>query len=413
MDDGIAAAIGGKLLAGTVVSTGYFKDNPSKGNQQFIAALTKKYGDKATISGAAAAAWDGIFMLAHALKSAKSTGGTDVITSLMNAKTSGPRGDLAFKNRHYVSLTDLRRRSSRRTERRRWRRSRCGSRRSPPTRPARYCRFGTTELVVDPRERPVSLTLDLLVAIATLVLVVTGLFLIFGLLHVINLANAGLMAIGVYAEVSFRGHGIGFWPSIFLAALVTGAVGAVIELVVIRRLYARPLDTILATWGISLVVIQGLTEIYGAGQKFLDLPTISSTTILGTAYSTYRLLLIVLGTGMLVALGLIVRFTTVGLTIRAVMANEPLARSHGINTVRVRQLTFIVGAALAGFAGAVLGPIQGVDPNFGTTLVASGFLAVLLSGPHARRACCCRACCSRRPRSSSPGTRTGSGRTPS
>ncbi len=79
MDDGIAAAIGGKLLNGTVVSTAYFKDNPSKGNQQFVAALTKKYGDKAQVSGAAAAAWDGVFMLAHALKNAKSTSGPDVI----------------------------------------------------------------------------------------------------------------------------------------------------------------------------------------------------------------------------------------------------------------------------------------------------------------------------------------------
>jgi branched-chain amino acid transport system substrate-binding protein len=105
MDDGIAAAIGGQLLQGTIVSTGYFKDNPSKGNQQFISSLTKKYGDKAQISGAAAAAWDGIFMLAHALKTAKSTAGQDVINSLLTAKTSGPRGDLAFRNRHYVSLT--------------------------------------------------------------------------------------------------------------------------------------------------------------------------------------------------------------------------------------------------------------------------------------------------------------------
>ena len=105
MDDGIAAAIGGKLLNGTVVSTAYFKDNPSKGNQQFVNALTKKYGDKAQVSGAAAAAWDGIFMLAHALKNAKSTSGPDVIAALMNGKTSGPRGDLAFHNRHYVSLT--------------------------------------------------------------------------------------------------------------------------------------------------------------------------------------------------------------------------------------------------------------------------------------------------------------------
>jgi urea transport system permease protein len=225
-----------------------------------------------------------------------------------------------------------------------------------------------------------SLTLDTLVAIATLVLVVMGLFLIFGLLHVVNLAHTGLMVVGVYAEVSFRGHGIGFWPSLVLAALVTGAVGAVIELIVIRRLYARPIDTILATWGVSLVLIQGITEIYGSNQRFVNLPTISATDVLGTEYSTYRLIIIGFGAGLILVLALVVRFTTVGLTIRAVMTNEPLARSHGINTVRVRQLTFITGAALAGLAGAVLAPIEGVDPNFGQTLVATGFLAVLLSG---------------------------------
>jgi branched-chain amino acid transport system permease protein len=225
-----------------------------------------------------------------------------------------------------------------------------------------------------------SLTLDTLVAIATLVLVVMGLFLIFGLLHVINLANAGLMAVGVYAEVSFRHHGVSFWPSLVLSAIVAGAVGAVIELVVIRRLYARPLDTILATWGVSLVLIYGITWIYGSGQRFLELPTVGATDVLGTPYSNYRLILILLATGLIAAIALVVRFSTVGLTIRAVMTNEPLARSHGINTVRVRQLTFITGAALAGFAGAILGPIQGVDPNFGQTLVATGFLAVLLSG---------------------------------
>jgi urea transport system permease protein len=226
----------------------------------------------------------------------------------------------------------------------------------------------------------VGLTLDLLVAIATLVLVVAGLFLIFGLLQVVNLAHTGLMVIGVYMEVTFSHHGIGFWASLPLAALATAAVGGVIEFVVIRRLYARPLDTILATWGISLVVIQCIVEAYGSGQQFLSLPTTSAETVFGTPYPAYRLLLIVFGAALIAAMALVVRFTSVGLTIRAVMANEPLARSHGINTVRVRQITFIVGAGLAGLAGAILGPIQGVDPNFGATLVASGFLAVLLSG---------------------------------
>ncbi|HET7566912.1 MAG TPA: branched-chain amino acid ABC transporter permease [Gaiellaceae bacterium] len=225
-----------------------------------------------------------------------------------------------------------------------------------------------------------SLALDTLFGIGSLVLVVVGLFLIFGLLHVINLAHAGLMAVGVYAEVSFRGHGIPFWPGVLLSALVAGAVGALVEIVVIRRLYARPLDTILATWGVSLVVIQCITLVYGPGNRFLDLPTTSASSVLGTQYSTYRLLLILLGAGIVLGLGVLVRFTGVGLTVRAVMTNEPLARSHGINTVRTRQITFIVGAAFAGAAGALLGPIQGIDPNFGATAVASAFLAVLLAG---------------------------------
>lgn len=225
-----------------------------------------------------------------------------------------------------------------------------------------------------------SLSLDILFGVGSLVLVVAGLFLIFGLLHVINLAHAGLMAVGVYAQVSFRLHGIPFWPAVLLSALVAGAVGALIEIVVIRRLYARPLDTILATWGVSLVVIQVITLVYGPGNRFLDLPTVSATSIFGTRYASYRLLLIVFGAAIVLGLGLLVRFTGVGLTVRAVMTNEPLARSHGINTVRTRQITFIVGAAFAGAAGALLGPIQGIDPNFGATAVATAFLAVLLAG---------------------------------
>jgi ABC-type branched-subunit amino acid transport system substrate-binding protein len=104
MDDGIAAAIGQKLLKGTVVNTSYSPDNTIKGNRVFIAAMKKKYGKKAQISGAAAAAWDGAWILARALKKAHSTDGSALINSLPNVAYSGPRGDLAFKGKHYVSL---------------------------------------------------------------------------------------------------------------------------------------------------------------------------------------------------------------------------------------------------------------------------------------------------------------------
>ena len=104
MDDGIAAAIGQKLLKGTIVNTSYTPGNTIKGNKFFIASMKKKYGKKATISGAAAAAWDGAWILAHAIKKAKSTSGSAIISALPSTAYSGPRGDLAFKGKHYVSL---------------------------------------------------------------------------------------------------------------------------------------------------------------------------------------------------------------------------------------------------------------------------------------------------------------------
>jgi urea transport system permease protein len=229
-----------------------------------------------------------------------------------------------------------------------------------------------------------TLALDICVAAATLVLVVAGLLLIFGMLRVINLAQTGLMAIGVFAEVTYTRHGVDFWMAIPLAALTAAAVGAVIEVVVVRRLYARPLDTILATWGISLATTQILILIYGPGTQPLNIPTPGATSLFGTVYPTYRLLLIVFALGLLAVLGAIVRFTPMGLTIRAVMSNEPLARAHGVNTTRARQLTFIVGCGLAGAAGAILGPLAGVDTSFGIGYFAPAFLAALLAGRNLR-----------------------------
>jgi urea transport system permease protein len=229
-----------------------------------------------------------------------------------------------------------------------------------------------------------TLALDIAVAAATLVLVVSGLLLIFGMLRVINLAQTGLMAIGVFAQVTYTRHGINFWLAIPLAALTAAAAGAVIEIVVVRRLYARPLDTILATWGLSLVITQALILIYGPGTEPLNLPTPGASTILGTVYPTYRLLLIVFAVALVAGLAVIVRFTPMGLTIRAVMSNEILARAHGINTNRARQLTFIAGCALAGGAGAILGPLAGVDTSFGIGYFAPAFLATLLAGRNLR-----------------------------
>ena len=219
--------------------------------------------------------------------------------------------------------------------------------------------------------------LDLLAASAILILVVLGLALILGLMDVINLAHTGLMAVGVYAAVSASRAGYGFWLAALAGAIAAGVVGGVVERVVVRRLYGRPLDTILATWGISLIIVQGIAWIFGRGPQTLGNSLLGEVWL---GYSAYRLLIVGLAALLVAGLWLLVRTTHWGLIARVVMANEPLARGLGINTTRVRQVTFVLGASLAGFGGALIGPMQGISPTFAMGIMVPGFLAVLLSG---------------------------------
>jgi branched-chain amino acid transport system permease protein len=225
-----------------------------------------------------------------------------------------------------------------------------------------------------------SFLIDLVVESSVLLLVVLGLGIILGLMDVINLAQSGFMAVGVYAALVATHHGVDFWLAVAIGAGACGTLGLVAERLVIRRLYARPLDTLLATWGISLVLVQGITILFGHGPQRFDAPFVAAVPVLGVEYPAYRLVLVGAAVALVLALLAIVRFTRWGLVVRMVMANEPLARGLGIDTVRVRQITFLAGSLLAGLAGALLGPIQGVNPYYATALVAPAFLAVLLAG---------------------------------
>lgn len=226
-----------------------------------------------------------------------------------------------------------------------------------------------------------NLVLDLVVTTATLLLVIIGLGIILGLMNIINLAHAGLMAVGVYAALVLAGLGWSFLPAVIGATLVTAAIGAVIEMSVVRRLYGRTIDdTILATWGTSLILIQLLSWAFGREPSGLSVPIKGGIVVFGVDYPAYRLFLVAVAVAMVIALGAIMRLTRLGLTVRMVMTNEMLARGVGIDTVRVRQLTFIAGAAIAGAAGALLGPTQGVSPQYGVAFLAPAFLAVLMSG---------------------------------
>lgn len=225
-----------------------------------------------------------------------------------------------------------------------------------------------------------SVLLDMAGTAGSVLLVVAGLAIILGLMNVINLAQTGLMGVGVYVAVTLTEHHLSFWLAVAGGTAATAAAGAIAERLIIRRLYARPLETILGTWGISLILVQSLTWVYGPAPQGLNAPVAGSVTVIGAAYQAYRLVILAIAAGIVVALALLTRRTPAGLRVRMVMENEGLARAMGINTVRVRQLTFVTGAGLAGLAGALLGPVSAITPSYGAALLVPAFLAVLLAG---------------------------------
>ena len=153
------------------------------------------------------------------------------------------------------------------------------------------------------------------------------------------------------------------------------------ELVLVRRLYGRPLDTILATWGLAIVITQVISDRFGRSAHFVE-EAISGDPLqlFGAYYSPYRLFTVAIAVALGVALALVTRFTQLGTIARAVILNPELARALGIDTGRVNALTFAVGSALAAFAGAVIVPMSSVDPTMGTPWVITAFMVVLFAG---------------------------------
>jgi urea transport system permease protein len=222
-----------------------------------------------------------------------------------------------------------------------------------------------------------STVLDIVTSSGILLLVVVGLWVVLTLLEVINLALMGFMAVGVYLTVTVADGAGSLWIGMAAGVAGTAALGTIVEWAIVRRLYGRPLDTILATWGISLIVVQALSLIYGRGPKNLDDPLAGHHWL---GYPSYRLLIAIVAVAVVLALLAVMRFTRVGLMLRTIVSNEELARGAGIDTTRARQLTFIAAAGLAGLAGAVLGPTQSINPNYAILFLGSAFLAVLLAG---------------------------------
>jgi urea transport system permease protein len=216
--------------------------------------------------------------------------------------------------------------------------------------------------------------------ILALLLVTLGLVIIFGLMNVINMAHGELFLLGAYSVVLVQQHGGSFWLGLVLAPLLLAAIGLGIEELVIRHVYHRFIDTILATWGLSLVIKQAVVIAFGPTARQVDGPLLQTVDLLGTLYPVYRLFIMGVAVAVAGATFLLFYRTKLGLAARAVIANRGMASSLGINTRRMDRMTFALGAALAGLAGAVMAPLMSVDPQMGVGFLIPAFLSILVGG---------------------------------
>ena len=226
---------------------------------------------------------------------------------------------------------------------------------------------------------------------SVLLLAAIGLAITFGVMGIINMAHGELVMLGAYVTFVVQEVIRTSAPALFdwslaiaipLAFLVSGAVGVAIERTVIRWLYGRPLETLLATWGISLALQQAVRSLFGANNREVGAPSwMSGSLDFGHLTLTMgRLWIIVFALAVFVGLILILKKTSAGLQMRAVTQNRAMAASMGIRTPWVDALTFGLGCGIAGIAGVALSQIDNVSPNLGQGYIIDSFMVVVFGG---------------------------------
>ena len=217
--------------------------------------------------------------------------------------------------------------------------------------------------------------------IATLVLITLGLGVIYGMMRVINLAHGEFMMLGAYTSVVAVGAGVNIWIAMLvLSPLLVGLVGLVLERTLIRFLYGRIIDTMLATWGASLGLIGLMTTIFGNNTRAVPVP-LGGFAIGRFGASQYSLVIIGAALAGLLGMLALLRLTRFGLILRATMQNPNMAAALGVSPPTIYMTTFALGSALAGLAGGVLAPISGISPGMGAAYIARAFITVLGGGP--------------------------------
>lgn len=216
---------------------------------------------------------------------------------------------------------------------------------------------------------------------ASILLIATiGLAVVFGLMGVINLAHGEFLMIGAYTALTATQMGVPYILSIPIAVAVTMAIGAIVEILIISRLYGRLFDTMLATWGLSIVFYQLAVLIFGTVTPGIGMPQYN-ISIGDYNLAGYPLMMIGVAVAMLAFVYVLMTKSVYGMKARASIQVPQMAQAIGIESSRVNTLTFAVGCGLAGFAGAVLLPIVPATPSMGFAFVIKAFLTVVVAGP--------------------------------
>ena len=225
-----------------------------------------------------------------------------------------------------------------------------------------------------------------------LLLAALGLAITYGLMGVINMAHGELIMIGAYAtwlvQAFFKSTLPDFFDWYLLAAMpvafiASALVGAAMERSVIRWLYGRPLETLLATWGISLVLMQGVRSLFGAQNVGVENPSwmSGSVTLMGNLTLPWnRIIIVAFAVAVLIGVTLLISKTRLGLFVRGVTQNRPIASCMGVNTARIDTYAFALGSGIAGLAGCALSQIGNVGPDLGQSYIVDSFMVVVLGG---------------------------------
>jgi branched-chain amino acid transport system permease protein len=215
------------------------------------------------------------------------------------------------------------------------------------------------------------------------VLMALGLTIIFGLLDVINMAHGEFYAIGAYVAVALIGVGVPFWWALVITPLLMAVVGYATERLLIQRVFQskdRHTLTLLLTFGLAIILEDGLKIVFGANPRRVEAPISGATEVFGLFFPNYRLFVMALGAAIIVAVWLLIYRTRLGAIVRASAFDHRMAGSLGVPVGVVFAGTFAFGVALAGVAGVLLAPIYSVFPTMGNDFVLIAFSVVIIGG---------------------------------